>query len=116
MNTAQLLFQLIRVAVCDETPAENLNTACTPEALEQVYALASRHDLAHLAGQGASKLSLPDSEPLQKCKKAAMQAFLRHARQIYTYQNVCALLEQAQIPFIPLKGSVLRDFYPDDIS
>ena len=113
MNTAQLLFQLIRVAVCDETPAENLNTACTPEALEQVYALASQHDLAHLAGQGASKLSLPDSEPLQKCKKAAMQAFLRHARQVYTYQNVCNLLEQAQVPFIPLKGSVLRDFYPE---
>ena len=113
METAQLLFQLIRVAVCGEAPAQELKTACTPEALEQVFAMAARHDLAHLAGQGASKLPLADSEPLQKCKKAAMQAFMRHARQEYTYQKVCALLEQAQIPFIPLKGSVLRAHYPE---
>ena len=113
METAQLLFWLIRVAVCGEAPAQELKTACTPEALEQVFAMATRHDLAHLAGQGASKLQLADSEPLQKCKKAAMQAFMRHARQEYTYQKVCALLEQAQIPFIPLKGSVLRAHYPE---
>lgn len=113
METAQLLFRLIRVAVCGEAPAQELKTACTPEALEQVFAMAARHDLAHLAGQGASKLQLADSEPLQKCKKAAMQAFMRHARQEYTYQKVCALLEHAQIPFIPLKGSVLRAHYPE---
>lgn len=113
METAQLLFRLIRVAVCGDAPAQELKTACTPEALEQVFAMAARHDLAHLAGQGASKLQLADSEPLQKCKKAAMQAFMRHARQEYTYQKVCALLEQTQIPFIPLKGSVLRANYPE---
>lgn len=113
METAQLLFRLIRVAVCGEAPTQALKDACTPEALEAVCKLASHHDLAHLAGQGASKLQLADSEPLQKCKKAAMQAFMRHARQEYTYQKVCALLEQAQIPFIPLKGSVLRAHYPE---
>lgn len=113
MDTAQLLFWLIRVAVCGEAPTQELQNACTPEALEQVFTLASRHDLAHLAGQGASKLQLPDSEPLQKCKSSAMQAFMRHARQEYAYQSVCSLLEQAAVPFIPLKGSVLRSFYPE---
>lgn len=113
MDTAQLLFQLIRVAMCGETPTQELKNACTAEALEQVFALAFHHDLAHLAGQGASKLQLPDSEALQKCKNAAVQACLRHGRQEYAYQNVCALLEQAQIPFIPLKGAVLRKYYPE---
>ncbi len=113
MDTAQLLFALIRIAVCGMQPTQQLQDACTPAALEAVYSLAKKHDLAHLAGQGASKLQLPDCEALQACKKAAMQVFLRHARQEYTLRSVCDLFEQAQIPFIPLKGSVLRDFYPE---
>lgn len=113
MDSVQLLFRLIRVAMCGEPPTQELTNACTPETLAQVFALASRHDLAHLVGQGASKLQLPDSEPLQNCKKAAMQALLRHTRQVYAFQNLCNILEQASVPFIPLKGSVLRDFYPE---
>lgn len=113
MDTTQLLLALIRIAVCGEAPNAELKAACTPEALTQVFSLASRHDLAHLVGQGASKLSLPDSEPLQLCKKAAMQAFFRFAKQQHTCKAVCQALEQAEIPFIPLKGSVLRDYYPE---
>ena len=113
MNTAQLLFQLIRVAVCGEPPDQNLKDACTAETLEQVFVLATHHDLAHLAGQGASKLQLQSSDPLKKCKNSAMQAFARHARQAFVLENICNILEQAQIPFIPLKGSVLKDYYPE---
>lgn len=113
MDTAQLIFPLIRIAVCGMQTTEALRDACTPEALEAAYHLAKKHDLAHLVGQGASKLQLAHSDALEKCKKAAMQAFLRHAQQEFAYQNVCTLLEQAQIPFIPLKGSVLRSFYPE---
>ncbi len=113
MNQQRLLLQLLRVAVCGDAPTEELKNACTPEMLEQVYNIALRHDIAHLVGQGASKLSLPDSEPLQKCKQAAMQAFMRYMQRNQTYQSACKALGDAQIPFIPLKGSVLRDFYPE---
>lgn len=114
MDTMVLLCALVRIAVCgDEAPTQQLKDACTPEALEQVYALAVKHDLAHLAGQGASKLSLPESEPLTRCKKAAMEAFFRYSRQEFACQTVCDLLEGAQIPFIPLKGTVLRRYYPE---
>lgn len=113
MDTVQLLCQLIRVAVCGMQPTEALHDTCTPEALQAVYALAKQHDLGHLAGQGASKLGLSDSDALQACKKAAFEAFLRYTRQNIAYVSVCELFEKAQIPFIPLKGSVLRDHYPE---
>lgn len=113
MNTAQLLFQLIRVAVCGEPPHQNLEDACTAEALDRVFVLAAHHDLAHLAGQGASKMQIQDSAPLKKCKNSAMQAFARHARQAFVLEDICNILEQAHIPFIPLKGSVLKNFYPE---
>lgn len=113
MNVESLLFALLRIAVCGEPVTEVVESACTPEMLEQVYALASHHDLAHLVGQAVSKLELPESEVLTKCKQAAMQAFARYMRQSHAYEQICAALEEAQIPFIPLKGSVLREHYPE---
>lgn len=113
METVQLLMMLIRIAVCGETPTEEVKNACTPQMLEQVYTLAARHDLAHLVGQGASKMQLTESPSLEKCKKAAMTALMRQTRQAYDYQNICDLLETQKIPVLPLKGSVLRQLYPE---
>lgn len=113
MTREDLLFRLLRVAVCGAVADEQLKTACTQEMLEAVYDLAARHDLAHLVGQAASKMSLPDSEVLDKCKKTAMHALMRYMQLNYEYEQVCKVLEQAKIPFIPLKGSVLRADYPE---
>lgn len=113
MDKQTVLFELLRVAVCGATVTEQLKTACTPQMLEDVYALASRHDLAHLVGQGASKLGLQSNESLKQCTDAAMRAFLRYMQLDTAYQNACNALEAAQIPFIPLKGSVLRNWYPE---
>lgn len=113
MDKTQLLFALLRIAVCGEPVTEEVKSSCTPEMLGQVYTLANCHDLAHLVGQAVSKLELPESEALTRCKQAAMQAFARYMRQSHAYEQTCAALEEAQIPFIPLKGSVLRDHYPE---
>lgn len=113
MNTESVLFALLRIAVCGEQPTEEVKNACTPEMLDAVCALADHHDLTHLVGQAASRLDLPESDALAKCKKRAMQAFLRYTQQNYDYEQVCKTLEGGKIPFIPLKGSVLRKYYPE---
>ena len=113
MDTVAVLVALIRGVICGETIGEQVKTACTPEMLEDVYVLADKHDLAHLVGQAVSKLGLPDSEPLKKCKQAAMVAFVRYMRLNQEYVQICNILEAAQIPFLPLKGAVLRDYYPE---
>ena len=113
MPHEELLFRLLQVAVCAAPADEQLKIACTTEALEAVYTLSRKHDLTHLVGQAVGKLGLPESEALTKCKQAAMQAFMRYALQSYEYDQCCKALEDAKIPFIPLKGSVLRDWYPE---
>lgn len=113
MDPWRLLLELSGIAVCGKVPTEALKQACTPEALEAAYSIGENHDLAHLVGQGAAKLQPMDSEALQKCKKAAMDALIRHTRQEISYQKACGLLEQERIPFIPLKGSALRQWYPE---
>ena len=113
MNAEKVFLALLRAEVCGEAVKQSVTDACTPEMLSAVYTLANRHDLAHLVGQAASKLGLPESEPLTKCKQAAMQAVYRYVQLNYEYQQICKTLEEAEIPFIPLKGSVLRDYYPE---
>ena len=113
MDAKQLLFALLRSVICGEQLTEEAKKACASEALEAAYDLAAHHDLAHLVGQAISKLELPKSETVKKCTDAAMLAFYRYAQIDYTYRCICALLEEKQIPFIPLKGSVLREYYPE---
>lgn len=113
MDTVAVLVALIRGVICGETIGEEVKAACTPEMLAGVYVLARKHDLAHLVGQAVSKLGLPESEPAKACKQAAMMAFVRYMRLNLQYMQICNTLEEMQIPFIPLKGSVLRDSYPE---
>ena len=113
MTTDNILFQLIRSVVCDAPLTDKVKEACTPEALEEVYTLAKQHDVAHLAGQALDKLGLPDSEGLHKCRNKMLQAVYRYVRQDFEYQQICQLLEEAEIPYIPLKGTVLRPYYPE---
>ena len=113
MNTEAVLFALIRSVICGKAISEEVKTACSQEMLDRVHMLAAKHDLAHLVGQAVSKLALPENEVLAKCKQVAMSAFVRYMQLDYEYRRTCEALEKAQISFMPLKGSVLRAYYPE---
>lgn len=113
METSNVLFALLRAVACNQPAAEDVKAACTDKRLENMYTLASRHDLAHLAGQALRKLNLPESEALAKFQLAAKQAIFRYMRLDLAYAQICDAMEKAKIPFIPLKGSVLRTYYPE---
>lgn len=113
MRNEQLLFALLRTAVCGEPLSEDAKAACTAEKLEYVYEVASSHDLAHLIGYALRDFDLPECEALKKCKIATKQAIFRYVRMDACYGEICAALEKAKIPYIPLKGAVLREYYPD---
>lgn len=113
MTAETLLFPLIRAAMFGEPVEDKVKKACTPEMLMELYKLADLHDVAHLVGQTLDKLDLPESEGLTRCRNRMLQAVYRYVRQDFEYQQVCALLAEAEIPYIPLKGTLLRPYYPE---
>lgn len=114
MQAETILFSLLASEVCGSPVSEEIKTAISPEVLDEVFELAKKHDLAHLAGQALSKLGvLGEDETSQKLKKCAVYAVQRYITMQYEYQRICKVLEDAKIPFIPLKGSVIRDWYPE---
>ena len=112
MEAKNILFALLKAVVCGGVTSDAVKAACTPQMLDAVYHLAQKHDLAHLVGQGINKLGLSESEA-NKYNDAAMKAVYRYVRLSYDYSNLCAALDAAGISYIPLKGSVLRERYPE---
>lgn len=114
MKEEALLFALLRHTVCGQPLKEDVTDSLTPELLSSVYVLSQKHDLAHIVGHGLTKLGALGEDPVsQKLKKTAMQAVYRYMQMDYAYAQLCGGLEAAGLPFLPLKGSVLRTHYPE---
>ncbi len=104
-----LLFSLLRCLLSEEA-AQAVQVDSLPQA---VYTLAERHDLAHLLGEALRCAGIhPQKELGQQLTRRQMIAVSRYEQLTYELTAVCAALEQAQIPHLPLKGAVLRQYYP----
>lgn len=109
-----LLFSLLRTCVGSEAAGEYNATDLTEDAIAAVYTLAKRHDMAHLLGHALNMIDYcNDGELSRKLHKQTMQAIYRCARQQNEFEQVARLFEEFKIPYIPLKGTVIRDWYPE---
>ena len=82
---------------------------CTPEAISAALKLSSTHDLAHLVAWGAKKNGIVSAEG----EATVFKAVYRHQQLKYEYERLVKSLEKEKIPFLPLKGSVIRSRYPE---
>ena len=113
MHENELLFALLRAEVCGMPADRKIIQILSPQLMEKLYTLADRHDLAHIVSQALSSLgALKQDEVSVRLKDRAMQAMRRYVQMTHAYGQICKVLEEAEIPFIPLKGAVLREFYP----
>lgn len=106
-----LLFTLLRCALTEEMP--HLHTALSDVELKALYLCADYYDSAHLVGYALARASLlPDSNAGDAFRKKQMEAIWRTEQQEYEKEQIGAVLEQAGIAHIFLKGAVLRRLYP----
>ena len=110
-QATRLLTDLLRAEVCG---TERSFSPLSMEETKALYLLAKRHEVAHLAGSAALRLSLlPENEKAKAVfEKESFTAVLRHERLRAELAAITAILGEHAIPHLPLKGSVLRDLYP----
>ncbi len=113
-SAVKTLFALIKIALCGgELSIEQKEFFnADDEAAKKLAAIAKRHDVAHLFALGLKKSGLL-SDKYDKLQSEMMLAVYRYEQIDYELTNLCAALEQAKIDFIPLKGSVIRKYYPE---
>lgn len=109
------MFELLRCEICQTEVRKEIQAQITPEFLKQLYTLSKHHDLAHLIGNVLDRMGMlqSDAESGAKFQKQQMMAVYRYERINYELNIICHTLEEEHIPFIPLKGSVIRKFYPE---
>ena len=112
MDENALLMALLRTQVCGDSV--ELNEMLSPELLKKLYIVARRHDLAHIVGQALGERGLLGEDEISKrLKECSVQAIYRYIQLNRELEQCCCALEESSIPFIPLKGSVLRECYPE---
>lgn len=113
MDTVDMLMSLLKSRICMQAPSVPI--AVAEQEWRALYALAKKHDLAHVVGaalppEKAAELS---GELTQRLQKAAWAAIYRYEKMHHVQKELYAILEREEIPFVPLKGAVIRSLYPD---
>jgi len=81
--------------------------------LEDLLASANKQDLAHLVAYALEKNNLLKYDTQSLFGKAKKQAIYRYFQMDLAYEQICCIFENEEIPFIPLKGLVVRKYYPE---
>lgn len=111
-RTIQTLFTLLRSAICGEKLADAEKALYSDEQRLDLIQISQKHDVVHLLALGLKQNSLILKKD-DEIAKHIFRAVYRHEHLNYEYVQVCSALESAKIPFVPLKGSVLRKYYPE---
>lgn len=113
MRPTEIFFAALRSAVLGE-PFSVSKDVLTEEKLRALYLLSKRHDLAHLVSYVLDRAGLlPTGKLGEAFKSAQMLAIYRAETILFAYNEIKEALEEAKIPFISLKGAVLRAYYPE---
>ena len=112
MDTNGVLFALLRNAIFGTELTIEERSGCSQDLLAEVLKLAKKHDVIHLIVLGLKKNGLLTAEN-SALETYMLQAVFRYERMNHEYTRACEALEALQIPFVPLKGAILRRFYPE---
>lgn len=108
-----LMIRLVGSAVCG-IPFEQ-EVCLTSEQAKKLYVLSKKHDVPHLVRHAMEKNNICIDEPdvAKQFEKQHLLAVVRYERINYDYAQICDAFEEAKLPYIPLKGSVIRKLYPE---
>lgn len=114
-NVKKLFFALISLEIDNKNIDEEYLNLITEEVLIALYKLSKQHDLAHLIGEALEKNNLlPKNSKIEELfLKERNLAIYRYVQMSHEFVRICFALENAEISYIPLKGSVLRKLYKE---
>lgn len=105
------LLSLLTCAVGGRAASPDMLSQMSDEDIREIYDSAKKHDLAHLVGVALETAEPGDKNRYKPFVTEEIKAMYRYEWLTGEYKKICAVLEQHEIPYIPLKGSVIRALY-----
>ena len=109
-KTLALFTDIIKGEVCNATVS--LSALSLDEA-KALFRLSKRHELAHIVGNAVCREGvLSDEKAKAAFEKESFTALYRYEAMEKELVSLSTLFAQAALPFMPLKGAVIRAYYP----
>ena len=114
MNARDILIALLRYAIRGGALDKGaLEKALDSKKVATLFTVAQKHDVAHLVALALEDNGIAvEGEAWQGFLKEKEQAALRYEMIQADISEICACFEKEKIDHIPLKGAVLRPYYP----
>ena len=110
----RVMMNLIGSEICGNAVCADEIKALSDDELKALYKLSKSHDLAHILGNALIKNKpISDNKIKSVFEKELYTAVFRYESINYELGNIKEILSENEIPFIPLKGSVIREYYPE---
>ncbi len=111
-NIWAITLALLRSVVADRPLPDGFLRALTAEQIASVYQIACRFDLAHLiAVPLTADETLKGDRTVEPFRQAMYRAVNRYVQMDYEIGRIGEIFGREQIPYIPLKGAALRQYY-----
>jgi len=111
---SQILFLLLR-QVLRKDLVQNNDIDCSSNTLEELLYLSRQHDIAQIVS--VALISNQSIVKTNRCDEIIQQAIIssvyRYERMNYEFKTLVSVFEENQISFIPLKGAIVRGYYPE---
>ena len=109
------LMQLICTMLKGEGHGTSAGEIPDSESIAEIYLLAKKHSLGHLVSRFVfiNKIDV-EEELLAKLRMEELMSVYKHERMKYAFHEICEILENAKVDYLPLKGSAIRSYYPDE--
>ena len=106
-------FDLIKYCLFDEEKRE-LSYSFTAEDIKALYNFSKAHEVCHVVGLSLKSLGLLSEDEYSKKLSSEIElAMFRYLKLTEAYEEMKSVFQREKIPFIPLKGTVLREYYPE---
>ena len=112
-RTTEILIALIGNEVCGRQVELPPDFTSDEQLIIDLFVKANEHDFTHIIASNLNKRKLLSGSAAQAYMAQLYSALFRNEKMNYAFENVCKALEERQIPYIPLKGAVLRSLYPE---
>ncbi len=115
MQAVETVIRLLKYAVTGSSLSEDEKMNISAGQLQEIYAISVKHDLAPMVSYALVKNGLLDQDS-DIGKLFVQQQFIavyRYEQMKMELEKICRVLETAKIPFIPLKGAIIKKYYPE---
>ncbi|MBO5359929.1 MAG: nucleotidyltransferase family protein [Clostridia bacterium] len=112
-RTNEILIQIIGNEVCGRQIELPPDLMSDEQLVIDLFVQAKQHDVVHIVASNLKKNNILSGSAAKAYTDQLYSAVLRSEKLNHAFESVCKTLEDEKIPYIPLKGAVLRELYPE---